>query len=147
MKGTVTAIAKSCGLSTATVDRVLNDRPGVSAANRHRVMEAALRLGYLPTTGSVALPSRPAKLEFLIPIGDNAFMRELGRQIEIYCGLLPLVASCQIHDLGCMSPSDLHPVVERLAMDTLSRSIVPRRAVRWRDPDGSLIEIASYAQA
>ena len=71
MKGTVTAIARSCGLSTATVDRVLNDRAGVSAANRHRVMDAALRLGYLPTVGGMALPSKPAKLEFLIPIGKQ----------------------------------------------------------------------------
>jgi LacI family transcriptional regulator len=97
MKGTVSAIARSCGLSTATVDRTLNDRPGVTPANRHRVMEAALRLGYLPTVGGMALPSKPAKLEFFIPMGKNAFMRERGRQIEDYCGLLPLVASCQIH--------------------------------------------------
>jgi LacI family transcriptional regulator len=84
LKVTVSAIAKSCSLSTATVDRVLHDRPGASTANRYRVMEAALRLGYLPTAGSVPLPLKAAKLEFLIPIGQNAFMRELGQQLEIY---------------------------------------------------------------
>ena len=48
MKATVSDIARSCGLSTATVDRVLNNRAGASAANRQRVMEAAKQLGYLP---------------------------------------------------------------------------------------------------
>ena len=50
MKATIPNIAESAGLSTATVDRVLNNRAGVTAANRQRVMEAAKQLGnaYLP---------------------------------------------------------------------------------------------------
>ena len=59
MKATVADIAKTCGLSTATVDRVLNNRAGASAANRQRVLEAAKQLGYLPVAGSITLPSRP----------------------------------------------------------------------------------------
>ena len=140
MKGTVSAIARSCGLSTATVDRTLNDRPGVTPANRHRVMEAALRLGYLPTVGGMALPSKPAKLEFFIPMGKNAFMCELGRQIENYCGLLPLVASCQIHDLGIMSPSDLRPAVGRLAMDTKGVGIVALNRPSTRDALAEVVQ-------
>ena len=53
LKATISSIADSSGLSTATVDRVINGRPGVSAANRQRVMEAAQQLGYLPTAGAV----------------------------------------------------------------------------------------------
>ena len=74
MKATVSDIARNCGLSTATVDRVLNNRAGVSAANRQRVMEAAKQLGYLPMADAVTLPSKPAHLEFFLPIGSNAFM-------------------------------------------------------------------------
>src|SRR5882757_10803226 len=81
MKATVSDIARSCGLSTATVDRVLNNRPGASAANRQRVMEAAKQLGYLPVVDQVALPSRPAHLEFFLPIGANGFMIDLAGHI------------------------------------------------------------------
>jgi LacI family transcriptional regulator len=116
MKATVSDIAESCGLSTATVDRVLNNRPGVSAANRQRVMEAAKQLGYLPTVDAIALPSRPAHLEFFLPIARNAFMVDLAKRIEDYAARLPLVASCKIHDLKGISPGDLQAATEKLSL-------------------------------
>ena len=100
-------------MSTATVDRVLNNRAGVSAANRQRVMEAAKQLGYLPMADAVTLPSRPAHLEFFLPIGSNAFMADLARLIEDYAARLPLVASCKIHNLKGISPNALQAAVDR----------------------------------
>ena len=67
-------------------------------------------------------------------------MCELGRQIEIYCRLLPLVASCQIHDLGIMSPSDLHPAVERLAVDTKGVGIVALDRPSTRDALAEIVD-------
>lgn len=116
MKATVADIAKSCGLSTATVDRVLNNRPGASAANRQRVMEAAKQLGYLPTLDQVVLPSKPAHLEFFLPIGSNAFMADLAHHIDDYAARLPLVASCRIHNLAGISPGALQSAVENLSL-------------------------------
>ena len=116
MKATVSDIARSCGLSTATVDRVLNNRPGASAANRQRVMEAAKQLGYLPVVDQVTLPSRPAHLEFFLPIGSNAFMIDLAGHIEDYAARLPLVASCRIHNLAGISPGALQAAVENLSL-------------------------------
>lgn len=124
MKVTVSAIAKSCGLSTATVDRVLNDRPGVSAANRQRVMEAAQRLGYLPTAGAVALPSRPAALEFFLPIRQNVFMGELADHIRDYAARLPLVASCKIRDLSDIFPATLQAAADKLSLDTKGVGVI-----------------------
>ncbi len=118
MKATVSDIARNCGLSTATVDRTINNRPGVSAANRQRVMEAARQLGYLPVAGAVTLPSRPAHLEFYLPIGANAFMADLAKHIEDYCSRLPLVASCRIHNLAGISPGALQAAVDKLALRT-----------------------------
>ena len=118
MKVTVSAIAQSCGLSTATVDRALNNRPGISAANRQRVMEAAQRLGYLPMAGSVTLPSRPAALEFFLPIRQNVFMGEIADHIRGYASRMPLVASCKIHDLQDISPATLQAAVDRLSLET-----------------------------
>ena len=115
MKATVSDIAKTCGLSTATVDRVLNNRSGASATNRQRVMEAAKQLGYLPLADAIPLPHKPAHLEFFLPIGANAFMADLARHIEDYCGHLPLVASCKIHSLGGITPEDLQAATERLS--------------------------------
>ncbi|MBZ9883331.1 LacI family DNA-binding transcriptional regulator [Mesorhizobium sp. CA10] len=116
MKATVADIARSCGLSTATVDRVLNNRPGASAANRQRVLEAAKQLGYLPTLDQVVLPSKPAHLEFFLPIGSNAFMADLAHHIEEYAARLPLVASCRIHNLAGISPGTLQSAMENLSL-------------------------------
>ena len=37
---TITEIARASGCSTATVDRVLNERPGVREVTRKRVLDA-----------------------------------------------------------------------------------------------------------
>jgi len=95
-RATIPDIARLAGLSTATVDRALNGRRGVSAANRHRVLKAAEELGYLPSEGMLLLPARPAHLVFLIPFGQSSFMRDVARSISIFAAGLPLVASCNI---------------------------------------------------
>lgn len=140
MKVTVSAIAKSCGLSTATVDRALNDRPGVSAANRQRVMEAAQRLGYLPTSGAVTLPSRPVALEFFLPIRQNVFMGELAEHIRDYSASLPLVASCKIHDLSDISPATLHAAVDKLSLDTKGVGVIAVDHPRTRSTLQGMVE-------
>src|ERR1700731_4780245 len=45
---TVAQVAEEAGVSAMTVSNVLNGRPGASEETRHRVMEAAERLGYQP---------------------------------------------------------------------------------------------------
>ncbi|RUX92738.1 LacI family DNA-binding transcriptional regulator, partial [Mesorhizobium sp. M7D.F.Ca.US.004.01.2.1] len=47
MRSTLTDIAREAGVSAATVDRVLNNRPGVRARTREIVLEMAQRLGYI----------------------------------------------------------------------------------------------------
>lgn len=116
MKATLSDIAEIAGLSTATVDRALNNRAGVSAVNRQRVMEAAKQLGYLPMADAVTLPSRPAHLEFFLPIGRNDFMADLAQHIEDYASRLPLVASCKIHNLRNISPDALQEAVDKLSL-------------------------------
>ncbi len=154
MKVTVSAIAQSCGLSTATVDRALNNRPGISAANRQRVMEAAQRLGYLPTAGSVTLPSRPAALEFFLPIRQNVFMSELADHIRDQASRMPLVASCKIHDLADISPATLQAAMDKLSLETKGVGVIavdhPRtRGVlqRLADAGVKLVTIASDVPA
>jgi len=140
MKATVADIARNCGLSTATVDRVLNNRPGASAANRQRVMEAAKQLGYLPTLDQVVLPSKPAHLEFFLPIGSNAFMADLAGHIEDYAQRLPLVASCRIHNLAGISPGALQRAVENLSLKANGVGVIAVDHPRTRNILRELVE-------
>jgi LacI family transcriptional regulator len=117
-RASISDIAALAEVSTATVDRVLNGRPGVAAANRQRVHIAAKALGYLPSEDSVTLPSRPAHLEFFIPFGRSEFMRDLGATIRDFAAKLPLVASCKIHAIDGLSPGALVNAVEKTGLET-----------------------------
>ncbi len=51
-KITIQQVAKEAGVSTGTVSRVLNKRPGVKSFTQQRVLEAMKRLNYLPDTAA-----------------------------------------------------------------------------------------------
>ena len=50
-------VAREVGMSTASVSRALRGLPGVSPATRHRVLEAARRLGYVASPQAAGLAS------------------------------------------------------------------------------------------
>lgn len=117
-RATIHDIARLAAVSTATVDRALNGRRGVSAANRQRVLRAARELGYLPVEGRIRMPARPARLAFLLPIGTSGFMRELALGLNEVAAEQPLVASCRVVDLGGIGPDALAPALEGLSLGT-----------------------------
>jgi LacI family transcriptional regulator len=121
---TILDIARRAGVSTATVDRVLNGRAGVAAANRHRVLQAARDLGYLPLEGMLPLPSRPVHLEFLIPMIQNGFMGELAASIRSFAATVPLVASCSVRALDGFGPQSVLPALESIALRTSGIGLV-----------------------
>jgi LacI family transcriptional regulator len=130
---TIPDIARTAGVSTATVDRALNGRAGVSAANRQRVLRAARDLGYLPSEGMFPLPSRPAHLEFLIPMGQNAFMRDIARAITEFAATLPLVASCNVVMIDGIGPDAIMPALDGLSLDTNGVGLITTDHPRTRD--------------
>jgi LacI family transcriptional regulator len=149
-KATIKDIATGADVSTATVDRVLNGRAGVSAANRQRVYLAARVLGYLPTEDKVALPSRPAHLEFFIPFGHSEFMHNLATTIRDFASHLPLVASCTIRALDGLSPEALVTAIERTSLKASGVGLITvdhpitRNAIRQLSEAGvRVITIAS----
>ncbi|TPE51072.1 LacI family DNA-binding transcriptional regulator [Amaricoccus solimangrovi] len=91
MRSTVQDIAREAGVSTATVDRVLNERGGVRSRTREVVLETAQRLGYI-AEGAPPRAAPPIRLAFVLPRGTNAFMAMLGRQIELQAAARPEVA-------------------------------------------------------
>jgi LacI family transcriptional regulator len=83
MRPTVHDIAERAGVSLATVDRVLNDRPGVRGVTRAKVEAAIVDLGYVRDVAAANLAkSRVYPLVFILPEGDNPFMRGLEDEVR-----------------------------------------------------------------
>ena len=79
MRPTISLIAREAGMSTATVDRVLNDRDGVRGKTRDRVLAIANRLGYF--IQGVDAASQDVRVDFVLPAGTNSFMTALGQHL------------------------------------------------------------------
>lgn len=77
-KPTVHDIAKEAGVSLATVDRVLNSRPGVRDKTIERVRGAVARLGYVrDTTAANLARQRQYRFACLLPEGPSQFVDAL----------------------------------------------------------------------
>ena len=82
-KPTVHDIARAAGVSLATVDRVLNERPGVREKTVERVQDAVSRLGYVRDTHAANLArNRTYRFVFLMPDGKGQFLRDLRAAIS-----------------------------------------------------------------
>ena len=77
---TIADIAARAGVGTATVDRVLNKRPGVNADTVQRVLQVMAEIGAPPLRGR---PRRDANLRFafVLPADDSPFLELVERQI------------------------------------------------------------------
>lgn len=84
MRSTLVDVAREAGFSPATVDRVLNNRAGVRRRTREIVIDTAQRLGYLPDAAAASLSPLGAKLrlDFVLPMGTNTFIKMLHSQLE-----------------------------------------------------------------
>ncbi|MEZ5829815.1 MAG: LacI family DNA-binding transcriptional regulator [Dongiaceae bacterium] len=80
---TLVDVAEAAGVSLATVDRVLNHRPGVSPRTMERVEQSLVRLGYRPDPAAVRL-ARGIQYQFcfVLPTGTNTFMGNLAAQVD-----------------------------------------------------------------
>lgn len=82
MRPTVHDIAATAGVSLATVDRVLNGRPGVRPVTKAKVDAAIRQIGYIRDMAAANLAKgRVYPFVFIIPAGDNSFMRGLAAEI------------------------------------------------------------------
>lgn len=75
MKPTIRSIARMCGVSRGTVDRVLNNRPYVKPAVKERVLRAIRETGYVHPR----LPERASSavhIGFLIPHWEDDYFRK-----------------------------------------------------------------------
>lgn len=76
-------VARQARVSLATVDRVLNQRPGVRTETIAKVEAAISTLGYVRDVSAANLAKRQAyRFAFVIPEGSNSFMRGLEAEVE-----------------------------------------------------------------
>ena len=137
---TIAEIARLAGVGTATVDRVLNRRPGVNAETVERVLQVVAKLGATPQPGR---PRRGENFRFAFVLPDEAspFFSLIDRQIAQSAGdfrhqhitevthrlnardpaqfAAELVALGECHGVAVLAP-DLPPI--KLAINELVRA-------------------------
>jgi LacI family transcriptional regulator len=83
MRPTVIDLARAAGVSLATVDRVLNGRPGVRARTVDAVNRAIIDIGYVRDVAAANLArSRSYRFLVLLPDGDSQFLQGLAQALE-----------------------------------------------------------------
>ncbi len=82
-RATLYDVCRRTGLSTATVSRVINASPRVTAETRQRVMEAMAELGYVPSQTARALAGQQQKmLGVIFPDINVGFYAQVLRGID-----------------------------------------------------------------
>ncbi len=119
-KPTVHDIAKEAGVSLATVDRVLNSRPGVREKTIAKVQAAVDRLGYVRDTFAANLArQRQYRFVFVLPEGPSQFAETLKAALnEAYASQIADRVLLQVTTVPLRDP---HAIVRAL------RALDPRR--------------------
>ncbi|NBB82029.1 MAG: substrate-binding domain-containing protein [Alphaproteobacteria bacterium] len=110
---TIRDIADAAGVSLATVDRVLNERPGVRTTTIERVQAAIDRLGYTRDLSAANL-ARQREYRFVFALPDDS-----SQFVETLCAALQETAEAQIAERVSLRVlripiTDPHEVVRRL---------------------------------
>ena len=83
MRPTVNDIAREAGVSLATVDRVLNARPGVREKTVKAVNDAIARLGYVrDLTAANLARGRSYRMAVLLPDTESQFLQSLAAALD-----------------------------------------------------------------
>lgn len=118
---TVHDIAKEAGVSLATVDRVLNARPGVRDKTIAKVQDAVARLGYVRDTYAANLArKRLYRFVFVLPEGPNQFAERLGAALEeAHAAQISDRTAIEIVRVPLLDPHVIVQRLRRLAAETL----------------------------
>jgi len=102
-------VARAAGVSTATVDRVLNGRQNVRPITAQRVLRVAAQMDYLPAGSLPAAPRRKRlKLAFVLPVGTNPVHRMLADAVEYSVDrLAPFNVDCRCEFVKGFNPQVL----------------------------------------
>lgn len=110
---TVDDIAREAGVSLATVDRVLNERPGVREKTIVAVNDAIRRLGYVRDLAAANLARQRAyRIAFLLPDSESQFVQTLIAALD-HAGALAAAARTEV-DLIRFPAEDMHALAAML---------------------------------
>jgi LacI family transcriptional regulator len=128
MRLTLTDVAREAGVSTATVDRALNNRSKVKLRTREVVIETARRLGYISAVSGAPAPAvlpvgKPIRLDFALPVGTNAFVKALHGHIVAQALLRPDI-DAHVATLEEFSPDALAQTLRDLAGKTQGIGVI-----------------------
>ncbi|MGX4774496.1 LacI family DNA-binding transcriptional regulator [Bradyrhizobium guangdongense] len=114
---TLKDIAREAGVSLATVDRVLHNRPGVRPETVRRVQETIARNSFQPHVAAAELArGRARRFAFVMPSGPNPFMQ----QIEAYLGEMSAWLSARRLSVEMVTTDVFDPTVLAASLETLS---------------------------
>jgi LacI family transcriptional regulator len=97
---TIFEVARRAGVSASSVSRALDNKPGVSPANRQRVLAAVDELGYVPNGSARGLATnRHGVIGLLFPdLGDPT--AEVGHEVLLYADQVIRGAERTAQDAG-----------------------------------------------
>lgn len=103
VKPTTKNLAQAAGVSLATVDRVLNARPGVRKQNIDKVNQAIDEIGFVRDLSAANLArNREYHFIFILPLNGDHFLDEIHRNIEeinkVMAGERVLLRSIQVDE-------------------------------------------------
>ncbi|MEL6240612.1 MAG: LacI family DNA-binding transcriptional regulator [Pseudomonadota bacterium] len=125
-KPTINDIARVAEVSLATVDRVLNARPGVREKTVRKVNQAIADLGYVRDTAAANLArGRVYDFVFILPSNENEFLASLEAQIE----QLSLSLRHERTRLSFVRVAAFDPVALALAIDQIDPTKVDGVAI------------------
>lgn len=79
-------LAKICGVSQGTVDRALNNRPGINIKTKEKILQAAKEYGYRPNIHASAMSGKKSQtIGIVIFDVNNDYFSELIMGIEESC--------------------------------------------------------------
>jgi len=126
-RATIVEIARAAGVSTATVDRTLNNRAGVRARTREQVIDAAVRLGYLPEhrLGTAPVAEHRVGIDFVLPGGTNTFLRMLAEHVGALAQARQREAEIRVHRIDDFDPEALAGMLAGLRGRTDAIGVLP----------------------
>src|SRR5438034_6063315 len=114
---TLKGIARQAGVSLATVDRVLHNRPGVRPETVRRVKEAVARNAFQPHVAAAELARRRARrFAFVMPSGPNLFMQ----QIHSYLGEMSAWLSARRLGVELIATDVFDPAILATTLESLA---------------------------
>lgn len=138
MSTTIHDVARTSGVSTATVSRALAGSPGVAAATRARVAQVARELGYVPNRAARQLVTgRGYSVGLVLPDLENSFYSSVTKGVQQRVRAAGFTA--------VVADTDEDVETERAVLAQLAAGIDRLILASPRVPDEDLLELSARA--